>query len=36
MKKRDSLLFSLPLVATMLIAAFAAFLYWQIAEFEES
>lgn len=35
MKKRDSLLFSLPLVATVLIAAFAAFLYWQIAKFEE-
>ena len=35
MKKRDSLLFFLPLVATVLIAAFAAFLYWQIANFEK-
>ena len=36
MKKRDSLLFSLPLTAAVLIAAFAAFLYWQITNFEES
>ena len=36
MKKRDSFLFSLPLTAAVLIAAFAAFLYWQIANFEES
>lgn len=36
MKKRDSFLFSLPVTAAVLIAAFAAFLYWQIANFEES
>ncbi len=36
MKKHDSFLFSLPLTAAVLIAAFAAFLYWQIANFEES
>ncbi len=36
MKKRDSILFSLPVTAATLIAAFAYFLYWQINKFEES
>ena len=35
MKKQDSLLFSLPVTAALLIAGFAAFLYWQIANFEK-
>ncbi len=36
MKKRDSFLFSLPVTAIFLVSAFAIFLYWQIAKFEES
>ncbi|NMA44168.1 MAG: PAS domain-containing protein [Oligosphaeraceae bacterium] len=36
MKQRDSLLFSLPLTAAMLIIVFAVFLYWQLSKFETS
>lgn len=36
MKRRDSFLFSLPLVAALLMVVFALFLYRQIANFEQS
>ncbi|MEA4862385.1 MAG: ATP-binding protein [Victivallaceae bacterium] len=36
MKKRDAILFAMPVGAAVFLAVFAAFLYWQIARFEDS